>query len=132
MFIYLNSQTIRKGVVYYKPTNSIKGYPTVIIHSIIKILHGTPFIKKSFVFKYGFPTGFSCEIAVMFGNPETGNPIAAEHTNAVPYLEKYELIYFFFFVKFVSFTMTKIRGFGSGNCVPIFATIGNTMSAATV
>lgn len=32
---------------------------------------------------------FSCEMAVIFGKPDTGKPIAAEHTNAVPCLEYY-------------------------------------------
>lgn len=55
---------------------------------MIKILQGTPFRRKSLVSRYGIPNEFSCEIAVMFGNPDTGNPIAAEHTNAVPFLKK--------------------------------------------
>jgi hypothetical protein len=36
------------------------------------------------VVRYGLPSSFSCDIAVILGNPDTGRPIATEHTNAIP------------------------------------------------
>lgn len=63
-----------------------------MINSIFKILQGIPLRTKSLVFRYGIPNIFSWEIAVIFGKPETGKPIAAEQTKAVPYMSEIVLV----------------------------------------
>ena len=44
---------------------------------------GTPLVMKVPTVRYGFPNSSVMQIAVTFGNPEVGNPIAAEHNNAL-------------------------------------------------
>ena len=57
--------------------------PRVSTTAAARIVAGTPFNKKSFVFKYRSPIVSSWFIAAMFGNPLTGNPIPAEQIRAV-------------------------------------------------
>lgn len=54
------------------------------MHSIVSMLPGTPFLMKSSVVRYCTPISSSIMMAFMLGKPDTGRPIAAEHTSAEP------------------------------------------------
>lgn len=87
-------------------------YPTVITTVQHAILVGTPIRMNVPTSRYFSPTLFVNPIAVTFGNPEVGKPIAQEQIKAV--------------------AKTRILGCGSGRARPISAINGTMINAATV
>jgi hypothetical protein len=83
-----------------------------ILTIVAKILAGTPFLRKSLELMKRCPNLFSCVDAVMLGNPDTGNPIPAEHIRAVAMINK--------------------RGCGSSRDSPIRVAMGTSNTAAMV
>lgn len=63
-------------------------YPTVITTKNPMRLAGTPRLMKVLTVKYLFPNSSVMEMAVTLGNPEVGNPIAADAKSAVPITNK--------------------------------------------
>ena len=57
-------------------------YPPEMMIRYATILAMIPTLRKSLTVSHDIPVGSSKEIAFMFGNDETGRPIAPEHMRA--------------------------------------------------
>lgn len=70
-------------VTYQKLINFIVPYPTVMIIAYAISELGTPLIMNVLTVRYGLLNSLVMQMAVTLGNPDVGNPMAAEQSKAL-------------------------------------------------